>query len=67
MTDTPQEYHSHRQADAHNAFVKAAMSVGRWAGPKFDQGLMAEDLADQFGSTVLTELCWQLEQLEPIR
>lgn len=62
----PEDY-SQRRTDAYKAFSCAAMSIGRWAGPKFDQGLMAEDLADQFGSTALTELAWQLEQLEPIR
>ena len=52
--------------DASRAFENAAMDIARWAGPKFDQGLVADDLVDQFGSTIMTELWWQTEQLEPI-
>lgn len=62
----PEDY-NHAYTDAYRAFSKACLDVGKWAGPRFDQGLMAEDLADQHGSTVLTELCWQMEKLEPIR
>ena len=47
--------------DAYRDAEWACLSICRWAAPKFEAGLRPDDIDDTFGSSVLTELFWQVE------